>query len=86
MSECHLNSIIIECYSAHNWMQNTHAELWIMHMLRQRISVAPTSGQVLLEVVGQYPSSQTEIDSRYGVFSGGAAGVATNLMNWQGRT
>jgi hypothetical protein len=40
--------------------------------------VASTSEQALLEVVGRYPSSRTEVDSRYVVFSGGAAGVATH--------
>jgi hypothetical protein len=40
--------------------------------------VAGTSEQAFLEVVSRYPSSQTEVDSRYIVFSGGAAGVATH--------
>jgi hypothetical protein len=45
--------------------------------------VARTSGQALLEMVGPYPSGQTEVDSGYGESSSGAVGDVTHVMNWQ---
>jgi hypothetical protein len=45
--------------------------------------VVRTSGQALLEVVGRYPSGETEVDTGYGKFSSSAMGAATDLMNWR---